>query len=180
MMMPSPSSADAPPKGSPKPPGKKRPRARTFVPAKAQPLTRGVIDRRTRAFANFTRVADGIAADLGGADQLTTIERALVEAFAGAAVALDDLSTRLLRGEQVDPGVQSQMITTLVRVATRLGTRRRAKTVTTPDLRTYIQRAAAPVAGGGSGTPGQPDPRAGGPAASSGTGAPAPGNGGGG
>ena len=43
-----------------------------------------------------------IEADLAGRDQLSAIERALIEAFAGAAVTLHHLNTKLALGEQID------------------------------------------------------------------------------
>jgi hypothetical protein len=42
-----------------------------------------------------------IEADLGGADQLSAIERNLVQAFAGAAVTLHHLNARLMAGEEI-------------------------------------------------------------------------------
>jgi YjbE family integral membrane protein len=62
-----------------------------------QLLTRRELDGRTGAAKLFDPLVTGIEADLGGSDQLSTIERALVEAFAGAAVTLHNLNTRPIR-----------------------------------------------------------------------------------
>jgi hypothetical protein len=51
---------------------------------KPQLLTREQLDGRTNAAKVFDRLVSDIEGDLGGHDQLSTIERALVEAFAGA------------------------------------------------------------------------------------------------
>jgi hypothetical protein len=51
---------------------------------KPQLLTREQLDGRTNAAKVFDGLVSDIEGDLGGHDQLSTIERALVEAFAGA------------------------------------------------------------------------------------------------
>src|SRR5262245_60796207 len=51
---------------------------------KPQLLTRDQLDKRSNAAKQFDAIADGIAQDLGGEDQLSTVQRHLVEAFAGA------------------------------------------------------------------------------------------------
>src|SRR5215470_17239520 len=67
-----------------------------------QLLTRDQLDGRTNAAKVFDRLVVDIEGDLGGHDQLSTIERALVEAFAGAAVTLQHLNTKLALGEGID------------------------------------------------------------------------------
>ena len=67
--------------------------------------------------------------DLGGRDQLSTIERTLIEAYVGACVTLHSLNAKLALGQQINSGQHSQAVTAMVRVASRLGLSRRAKTV---------------------------------------------------
>jgi hypothetical protein len=105
-------------------------------------LSRDKLDRRTLAAKKFDAIATGIAADLGGKDRLTTVQRHLVEAFAGAAVHMHDLNARLLLGQQVDIISHSQVISTMVRIASRIGVHRVARDVT-PDLQTYLTHHAA-------------------------------------
>ena len=88
---------------------------------KARILTRASIDGRTRARKQFDAIATGIAQDLGGETQLSTVQRHLVEAFAGVAIHVNDLNARLLLGEEVDIVDHSQAISTMVRVASRIG-----------------------------------------------------------
>lgn len=66
---------------------------------------------------------------MGGHDQLSTIEVALIEAFAGAAVTLNNLNTRLALGQEIDLSQHAQAVSAMVRVASRLGLQRRAKDV---------------------------------------------------
>jgi hypothetical protein len=65
----------------------------------------------------------------------------LVEAFAGAAIHVHDKNARLLVGEEVDIVEHCQAISTLVRVAQRIGLRRVARNIT-PDLSNYLARRA--------------------------------------
>jgi hypothetical protein len=74
-------------------------------------------------------------------DQLTAIEQALVEAYAGAAVTLNHLNTRILTGANIDSALvaaHAQAISAMVRVAAKLGTARRAKDVS-PTLGDLIK-----------------------------------------
>jgi hypothetical protein len=103
-----------------------------------QLLTRAELDGRTTAAKVFDRLVADIEADLGGRDQLSTIERALVEAFAGAAVTLHHLNTKLALGEQIELSDHASAVSAMVRVATRLGVSRRAKDVS-PTLAEYLR-----------------------------------------
>jgi hypothetical protein len=113
---------------------KKRKHGRT----KLQLLTREAIDGRTNAAKQFAAIAIGIAQDFGGEARLTTVQRHLVEAFAGAAISVNDLNARLLMGEKIDILEQSQVISTLVRIAARLGVRRAVTDITPPSVQDYL------------------------------------------
>jgi hypothetical protein len=114
---------------------------RRRIAVKPQLLCRQNLDGRTNAAKFFDRLASAIAADLGGRDQLSTIERSLIEAFCGAAVVLNDLNTRLALCERIDLGEHAQCVNCLVKLATRLGLQRRARDVTpAPTLTQYLQQ----------------------------------------
>lgn len=101
--------------------------------SKLRLLTRDKLDRRTLASRKFSAIASGIAADLGGEDHLSTVQHHLIEAFAGAALHVHDLNARLLLGQQVDIVEHSQAISSMVRIASRIGINRVARDVT-PSL----------------------------------------------
>ena len=105
---------------------------------KPQLLTRDKLDGRSNAARLFDRLVADIQADLGGADRLSRIELALVEAFAGASVTLHHLNSKLLLGEQIDFASHAHAVSALVRVASRLGTARRPRDVGPPVLREYL------------------------------------------
>ena len=87
-------------------------------------LTRDELDGRTKAAQAFDPTAAEIAADLGGEDRLSAIEKHLVEAFAGVAVHLGDLHTRLLLGQPINITEHATAVSTMVRIAARVGVRR--------------------------------------------------------
>ena len=101
-------------------------------------LTRAQIDGRTRARRKFDAIVAGIASDLGGEDRLSTVARHLVEAFAGAALHVNDLNARLLLGEKIDITEHAQAISTLVRIAARIGIHRLARDVSPPRVDEYL------------------------------------------
>jgi hypothetical protein len=107
---------------------------------KARLLSRDALDGRTTAAKQFEAIASGIAADLGGEDRLSTVQKHLVEAFAGCAVVLSDINTRAMTGvEQIDLLAYSTAVSTLVRVANKLGIRRLPRDITPPGVADYLQ-----------------------------------------
>jgi hypothetical protein len=117
-------------------------------------LTRKTLDGRTRARKAFDGIVAGIAGDLGGGDLLTTIERNLVEAFAGAACLVHDINAHLLRGDKVDTFELAKAVSMLVRTGAKLGVSRRYLRDITPHAPTIddiareiaAKRAAAAAA----------------------------------
>ncbi len=102
-------------------------------------MSRAQLDGRTNTAKAFDRLVSAIHADLGGRDQLSAIEVSLVDAFAGAAVTLDNLNAKILLGEPLDLAAHAQAISPMVRVASRLTPRRRAKDISpTTTLQQYI------------------------------------------
>ena len=112
---------------------------------KLQLINRTLIDGRTAPAKEFDRLQSAVVRDLGGADQLSAIELSLIEAFCGAAIVVDHLNTELMLGKQIDMSQHSAAIGAMVRVASRLGLRRRPKEINTPSLAQYLeqQREAA-------------------------------------
>jgi hypothetical protein len=101
--------------------------------SKVQLLTRDHLDGRTRARKQFDAIADGVANDLGGPDQLSVIQKHLIEAFAGSAVVLQGINARMLLGEPIDVLEQCQAASIMVRLAQRIGLDRVPRDVG-PDL----------------------------------------------
>jgi len=116
--------------------------ARSHKRTRPQLLTRAELDGRTNAARYFDRLVVDIEADLGR-DQLSTIERQLIEAFAGAAMSLHHLNTQLALGQTIDIGQHAQCVSAMVRVASRLGLKRRMID-RTPTLSDILRGAPPP------------------------------------
>ena len=112
---------------------------------KVRLLTRQNLDGRTKARKQFDAVVEGIASDLGGEAHLTTVQRHLVEAFAGCAVVVHVINARLLLGQPIDVSEAAQAVSSLVRLAQRIGVGRRMLDVT--DLTDHITKVETGKAG---------------------------------
>jgi hypothetical protein len=105
---------------------------------KVRLLTKENLDGRTKARKRFDATVEGIASDLGGEDRLTMVQKHLVEAFAGCAVVVHDINARLLLGQRIDIGEAAQAVSSLVRLAQRIGVGRHIRDVT--DLTDHIAK----------------------------------------
>jgi hypothetical protein len=106
---------------------------------KLAPITRGNLDGRTLAARQWETIVTQIRADCSAnGTELTLVQLAMVEAFAGLSVQLDALNTEVLLGKPVDQGAYCQLITTMVRVGARLGVKRKPKDVTGQTLAAYL------------------------------------------
>jgi hypothetical protein len=115
--------------GKPRESPRKAPSRRRHRASLPRPFSRREIDGRSSAAKLFDQLTGAIEADLGGADQLSAIERNLVQAFAGAAVTLHHLNAQLMAGQEINLAQHAQAVSAMVRVASRLGLQRRQKDV---------------------------------------------------
>jgi len=109
---------------------------------KVRLLTRASLDGRCAARKAFDQIYNAIVSDLGGADQLSTVQVALVEAFAGSALVVEHNNAKLLLGANVDLEQHSAAISTLCRLASRIGTARLPKNVA-PSVAEYLEHVGA-------------------------------------
>lgn len=107
------------------------------------------LDRRTRAFQVAADAKRAIISDLGGEDQLSTLELIQAENAAIDAAVLRDLQVRWLRGEGVEAATLATIENVFNRTAAALGTKRRTREVT-PNLDEYTaqRRSIAPAVSG--------------------------------
>src|SRR6516164_5057161 len=106
---------------------------------KARLVSLDQIDRRTKAAQLALEAKEAIIADLGGADQLSTLERLACEHAALASAVVADSYTRWLKGEQIALAELATVQDAFLRVASSLGFSRRAKDVTT-NINTYLEK----------------------------------------
>jgi hypothetical protein len=88
----------------------KQARRRPHRIARPQLLTRAELDGRTNAAKTFDRLTRAIEVDLGGRDQLSTIQITLIEAYVGAVITLQHLNTRQALGLPIDFNQHAQAV----------------------------------------------------------------------
>jgi hypothetical protein len=94
------------------------------------------IDWRSQTARRYTDLVAAVCVDQGGADRMSEAKLQLARRFAALAVQAEQLESRLANGEAINIAEYSQLTSTLVRVITRLGIERHAKTV--PSLAEYL------------------------------------------
>lgn len=100
------------------------------------------IDGRSLVARRYRDICAALAADQGGADRMSEARGQLVRRFAALAVQAERMEAQLANGETLDVGQYSQIVSTLVRVAARLGINRAARDVT-PTVAEYLRSKAA-------------------------------------
>jgi hypothetical protein len=91
------------------------------------------LDGRTKAAQRARATNDEVLADLGGAENLSTLERLAASHVSIADAMITDFGVRWLRGDPVDSTIFATLVNTFNRSAAALGWTRRAKDVTPRD-----------------------------------------------
>lgn len=117
-------------------PGKSKTVPEQFTPQWMQSL-----DGRTAIAQEMRRRFDEVAADLGGADQLSYLERSLVSRYLWAEFWIQQQELAIAVGQEVDIGRYTQAVNSATGLANKLGLKRVAKDV--PDIATYLRQREA-------------------------------------
>ena len=88
---------------------------------KFRQLQRSDLDGRSPTARLFCKLARGVQDDIAPNGELSTVQQALIESFAGATVIIDHLNAKLLCGESVDLNKFAMITSVLVRLSSRLG-----------------------------------------------------------
>jgi hypothetical protein len=111
------------------------------VPKRAK---RGLpLEQASGAARFFGRMVREIESDLGGHRALSRVTRELVQGFAGAATQVEYLNHQLLIGEssELDFTAYAQLVSTMLRVGSRLGLSRRPRELNpSEDPDEYLRR----------------------------------------
>jgi hypothetical protein len=102
-------------------------------------LLPNVRDGRTATARRFKDITLAVAADQRGINELSEARLQLIRRFSALCCHAELLEARLANGEQVDIGEHSNLSSTLVRIASRIGIDRIPKDVT-PSLGEYLKR----------------------------------------
>jgi hypothetical protein len=110
------------------------PRCRDLVP----------LGDRSGSARFFRKMVKDVESDLGGRRFLSRIEAELIRAFCGAATMLQYQNVQLALGEtsEIDPTAYATLASTMLRIGSRLGLRRRSKDVS-PTLDDYLDAQSA-------------------------------------
>lgn len=100
------------------------------------------IDGRSVVARRYRDIMSAICTDQGGADRISEARLQLVRRFAAAAVIAEQMEADLANGKQIDVGQHALLVSTLVRVARRIGIDRRAKNIS-PSLQEYLEAEPA-------------------------------------
>ena len=109
---------------------------------KVRLLSLNDIDRRCKAAQDAEEARSAITSDLGGEDQLSALERALVEHASMNIAMLRHLHVSWLKGEPAPIGEVVSLQNVFNRVAQQLGVQRRPKDVLTIDA--YLKKDDEP------------------------------------
>jgi hypothetical protein len=82
------------------------------------------LDRRTAAYRRTTALIEAIESDCGGSDQLSTGQRAIVQRIALMCALSEDLETRWLSGQGIDPTTYCTLANAQRRLLETVGLRR--------------------------------------------------------
>jgi hypothetical protein len=95
---------------------------------------RSQLDNRTAAAKAFDSLVREIEHDLSpsGPPGLSAIERSLVEAYAGATIAMQGITAQQAAGQMILVSDLAAAISSMVRVASRLGEQRRMRSIDGP------------------------------------------------
>lgn len=105
------------------------------------------VDRRTRAGQAAFKLRDDLAADLGGWEELSAMQRELVENTAVLGAMLKDAAASYLTGKPVDLAEFMALTNAQRRLLADLGLERRMRDISAPSLRERLQAEARARAG---------------------------------
>jgi hypothetical protein len=95
------------------------------------------IDGRSATARRYRDIFFAIASDQGGADRMTEARLQLCRRFSALCVLAECMEAKLARGEAVDLGEMALISSTLVRLSSRIGINRIARTVV-PSVADYL------------------------------------------
>jgi hypothetical protein len=101
------------------------------------------VDGRLRITRRFRDIASAVAADQGGADNLSEARKQLIRRFSAAAVLAEELESHMARGEEINVERHALLCSTLVRIGQRLGLDRIARDIS-PTLADIMRESEQP------------------------------------
>jgi hypothetical protein len=106
--------------------------------SKTKLTTLAELDGRTTAARSARDTIISIESDLGGADNISTARRAIIENAAVLGAVIEDMGAKWISGEQIDLSLYSTLSNTRRRMLESVGLDFQAKDVT-PTLSQYLE-----------------------------------------
>jgi hypothetical protein len=100
------------------------------------------VDGRSLVARRYRDIVRAVVSDQGGSEQLSQARLQLIRRFGGAAVLAEQLEAHLARGDPINIQEYSLLVSTMVRVAQRIGIDRRPRDVV-PSLTEYLNQGAS-------------------------------------
>jgi hypothetical protein len=100
------------------------------------------VDGRSLVARRYRDIMCAVASDQGGCERLSEARLQLIRRFSAASVLAEQIEGRLARGEKIDIQEYSLVVSTMVRVAQRIGIDRVPRDVA-PSLAEYLKHGAA-------------------------------------
>ena len=100
------------------------------------------VDGRSVVARRYRDVLGALVSDQGGAEHLSEARLQLIRRFCAASVLAEQMEARPARGEQINIQEYSLLVSTIVRVAQRIGIDRVPRDVA-PSLAEYLKQGAA-------------------------------------
>jgi hypothetical protein len=104
------------------------------------------VDGRSVVARRYRDIMGAVISDQGGAEHLSEAQLQLIRRFSAASMLPSRSRRALAQGVQVNIQEYSVLVSTIVRVAQRIGIERRAKNVT-PSLKQYLSNKKTSGAG---------------------------------
>ena len=86
----------------------------------------------------YKDIASALLSDAGGLDFCSESKQQLIRRFAAASVLAEQLESRVANGEQINITEHTALVSSLVRLANKIGIARHSKTINTPTVESYL------------------------------------------
>lgn len=94
------------------------------------------VDGRGQLPRLYRELCRSISNELGGEDQLSTVQIGLIRRYAGLSVLAEDWESQMLQGKNVDLTEMMRITNVLTRLARQIGLSRKAQSV--PSIKDYL------------------------------------------
>jgi hypothetical protein len=95
------------------------------------------VSGRSAIVRRYKDIASALLADAGGLDQCSESRQQLIRRFSAACVLAEQLESRLANGEQIAISEHALLVSSLVRLANKIGIARHARNIT-PTVQDYL------------------------------------------